>query len=378
MTKDHQEDISMREQKDIRLSTGPESWFCAWVGDLRRGSWGQFVETMSQPRTRTPTQTPATWIILTPWTREKLLFNTVAVGCRKRAAGLYWLAQQKTWDASQLIQAFLNNSTFCVGGPYQLLNVATKSGATSALGGLILPMEVPTEGPSRETHDPLQRLPTELRQTILASIPDPRSMRCATLSCHAYYVAFKQNEVSLVREVLINYVGYDTLLEATIAYRCEPPYLSTRVEDPMVPNDGEQDQLYNFISGFLRDYRRREAVSTKWTSLDALALNDFHRHVVSRLLDRFLRACSQTSEFPLQQSFESSPATPREKDRIARGLYRFETFRELFGCLSYQGQMLTDYAAIFLSRYPPWEIAQIGCMNDFLAREVIPGHHPVQ
>ena len=83
-----------------------------------------------------------------------------------------------------------------------------------------------------EAQQPLQRFPMELRCGILASLSDLQSLASAALTCRALYSAFKNNEDRLVRDVLVNCVGFGALPEAIIASRCRPSYLSTRVELP--------------------------------------------------------------------------------------------------------------------------------------------------
>lgn len=66
------------------------------------------------------------------------------------------------------------------------------------------------------------------------------------------------------------------------------------------------------------------------------------------------------------------PVSNPEKERICRALYRFELFRRLFGYFAWWTDELMGLAMVFFTRLSPWEIAQLGCIHDFLGRQVIP------
>ena len=119
------------------------------------------------------------------------------------------------------------------------------------------------------------------------------------------------------------------------------------------------------------------------TMRDAMTISDFHVQTVSVLTQRFIEACARAAapHLPLEDSLRSRAASPPEGARIARTLYRFETFRRLFGCFCENEEHRVDvideellrYTPIFFSKFAPWENAQLGCIHDFLASEMIPG-----
>ncbi|OTA69566.1 hypothetical protein K449DRAFT_418954 [Hypoxylon sp. EC38] len=226
-----------------------------------------------------------------------------------------------------------------------------------------------------EARNLLQRLPMELRCCILASLSDLESLASATLTCRALYWAFKNNEGRVIRDVLINCVGLVALPEAIIAHRCCPPYLSTCIQLRMDIWGEEQIHRQNiYISDFLQRLERPSPILTTWAMRDARALGDFHLKVVSKLTHRFIQACAKasSSEFPLENSLCLYPVSESERERIERALYRFEIFRRLFSCFSDREEYLLPYAATFFSKFAPWENAQLICIHEFLAREIIP------
>ena len=222
----------------------------------------------------------------------------------------------------------------------------------------------------------LPNLPAEIQRSILASLPDPRSLALAALVCRALYSTFKADENSLIRDVLVNCVGFNTLPEALITHRCSPPYLSVR-DDELYVHRRWEPKLHLYVSDFLQSLERPAITSIICTMRDAIKIGDFHSQVVSVLTQRFIQACARAApSLPtLEESLRWNPASPSERTRIARTLYRFETFRKLFGCFWDSDRALLHYSSIFFSKFAPWENAQLGCIHDFLAREVMPGEY---
>lgn len=66
--------------------------------------------------------------------------------------------------------------------------------------------------------DTLIEAPMEVHQHILASLPDIPFLAAAALSCRQLYAAFKNAEPSLIRNVLINFIGASNLPEAFITH----------------------------------------------------------------------------------------------------------------------------------------------------------------
>ncbi|UPK95544.1 hypothetical protein LCI18_006479 [Fusarium solani-melongenae] len=105
---------------------------------------------------------------------------------------------------------------------------------------------------------------------------------------------------------------------------------------------------------------------------EAFILNDFHVHAVSPLAGRFVIICTERYEWQesLWESIQERPVSEAEWERIERVLYRFELFRRLFGRFHQSEGKLKPLAKSFFQKFAPWENAQLGCIHDFLAREV--------
>ncbi|RTE84294.1 hypothetical protein BHE90_001155 [Fusarium euwallaceae] len=224
-----------------------------------------------------------------------------------------------------------------------------------------------------ESHSHLLAAPMEVHQHILASLSDIPSLAAAALSCRQLYAAFKNAEPALVRSVLINCIGAANLPEALITHRCSPPYPSSNhIELQPRPIHHRMDSQCRYILKFLEDLDRANFENTEISMTEAFFLDDFHIHTVLPLAQRFVVICTERYEWqePLWESIEELPVSQTEWERIERVLYRFELFRKLFGRFDRSEGKLMPFAKSFFQKFAPWENAQLGCIHDFLCREV--------
>jgi hypothetical protein len=224
--------------------------------------------------------------------------------------------------------------------------------------------------------NPFDRLPFELRHCILASLSDIPSLISAALSCRALYATLREGENIIAGHVLINSLGPSVLPEAVVTHRCSPPFCSVNVASATEFSSDEQVKvLKNYVSNFLGHLERPVLSSTRWSMQDAVALDDYHHRVILKLAQRFIQACGRASSFRLEigNSLQSHPPSISEQARIVRSLYRFETFRRLFGCLGNMDNEILHLVIVFFSKFAPWENAQLACIHDFLAWQVRPG-----
>lgn len=223
------------------------------------------------------------------------------------------------------------------------------------------------------------KLPVELLQHILPCLSDPRSLVSAIQISRIFYPNFQENEQHIVATVLERCVGAGVLREAKPTRNCVPPVLSTKLtEQPPDLDDKLQEELNMCISRFLHDQPGKiDSNQSSCTLSDALALGNFHADVILPLKASFIQTSSDPKSCMMSAKVEESlsmrSASNLEEERICRALYRFELFRRLFGCFAWRTDELMDLATMFFSMFSPWEIAQIGCIHDFLGRQVIPG-----
>ncbi|KAK7735632.1 hypothetical protein SLS53_007372 [Cytospora paraplurivora] len=226
------------------------------------------------------------------------------------------------------------------------------------------------------------RLPLELLQDILTCLADPRSLACAIQASRALYYSFKGNEQHILTAAMTNCIGAGVLREAQLARDCSPPILNTRVVgypvDPhkMVGEELEEEQRTYLAAFLLHNWPESgDSVRKSWAISDALALGKYHTEVILPLKDRFIKAASDpascTMAAKLRKGLEVRSVTNLEEERICRALYRFELFRRVYGCNS-RLEWLAGVAQTFLHKFAPWEIAQLGCIHDFLGEQITP------
>lgn len=63
----------------------------------------------------------------------------------------------------------------------------------------------------------LERMPMELRQQLLRSLPDLMSLRSTILTCQSFYQAFINAQVFITTSIVTNQVDSDVLPEAVAA-----------------------------------------------------------------------------------------------------------------------------------------------------------------
>ncbi|KAI1662177.1 hypothetical protein F4813DRAFT_384889 [Daldinia decipiens] len=223
--------------------------------------------------------------------------------------------------------------------------------------------------------NPLECLPSELRHCILASLSDVTSLISAASSCRILYATFKESESIIIWNVLINSLGSSVLPIATITYRCSPPFCS---ESPECQIGSLRDEmvksLKTYASEFMGNLEPSTPSPTEFSMRDAIALDAYHHQVVLKLTQNLIQAYSRTSSSYLDigHSLQALSPSSSEKERIARSLYQFEIFRRLFGCLRRWAHRAQDLNMVFFSKFAPWENAQLACIHDFLARQLIP------
>lgn len=227
--------------------------------------------------------------------------------------------------------------------------------------------------PLAEQSTTFESLPFELKLDVLAALPDIQSLISVSQVCRELRAAFKHSRDSLIRAVLLNCIGYDTLPEATIVHRCKAPTLSTLVEGRPELDHDEVANLSSFVTRFMGQLERPAVSSLVWTMEEAFDMVDFHLQVVSPFVERFVLYCSTTMDVKLRESLASAAPSREETGRIARAFYRFELYRKLYGCFHFHFDAFLASSFLFFLRFAPWENAQLSCIHDYLISEVLPG-----
>lgn len=201
----------------------------------------------------------------------------------------------------------------------------------------------------------LPGLPAEIKQAVLASLPDIASLKALMLICSSFYHAFHDCESRILAKILQNQITPGVLPHALATFESskEAPWSRERSESLiMLYNTGQTPSLL-----------------PKWTLRNAMVLSKMHDHV-RFFAKRF--ACSALSHHPVTGVPETNPRpiSPSEFSRIEGTLYRFQFYCNLFalrrrGC----GDYVETYMTSFLS-FAPWENEQLACIHDYLIEAV--------
>jgi hypothetical protein len=184
----------------------------------------------------------------------------------------------------------------------------------------------------------IEQLPTEILQSILASLTIP-ALYSAILSCSALYTAFIGHELKITKDVVLGAINLDVMPEAIMALSSangEPidSYLNTRIVNPRV-----------------------------WT------LPDLHSASISWLcVSAMSNDCAQKC-FKTNTLLASNPPTHGELSRIQRSFYRIETHN------NYR-EKISDHSDVpeeFFVEFCFWEDEQLACAYDYLIHAVRPG-----
>ena len=204
----------------------------------------------------------------------------------------------------------------------------------------------------------VERMPVELRQQLLGSLPELMSLRSTVLTCSSFYQAFINAEVLITTSVLKNQVDLEVLPEAVTAL--ESSYL--------------QPWTRERIQEFAHDYLgSRRVQPPSWTLAEALPLDRLHRHVQSFAAAFASRALREQLGVDELDAIPKYPPSPDEIHRIQRALYRFELYCNLFRDPKRTLFEIDEQMRLFFYKFSPWEIEQLGSIHDYLFHVISPG-----
>jgi hypothetical protein len=151
----------------------------------------------------------------------------------------------------------------------------------------------------------LEALPIEVKQAIMSTLPDVRSLRSIALTSSSLYHTFRNAEGLITSKVLLNEVEFDVLPEAAAALESSrlKPWTRQRIQD--------------FV---LEHLHIRRPPPQKCTLSDALLISELYGHIHCFMAD----LASKTLLKPRILTYLKAPTSQHEKTRIIRALYRFE------------------------------------------------------
>ncbi|EAW20366.1 uncharacterized protein NFIA_100030 [Aspergillus fischeri NRRL 181] len=217
-------------------------------------------------------------------------------------------------------------------------------------------------------------LPLECRQQILCDLPDTESLKSAILSHSSLYSAFYNHKTPIILQIIQRHIPRDLLAYAVLCSHARniEPWTRAKVLDIL--------DLY---------FNRRLVESFKWTIRAALDLVKFHESVAFFADDYIDNALGLVAplNFPIHAPSET------EWCRVARVFYLQETIGHLF-CFRNRGERWItggiNYARpspsefqhrekfdIFFGKHAPWEMEQIGAVNEYLYWRISPAFNNI-
>jgi len=216
----------------------------------------------------------------------------------------------------------------------------------------------------------LDRLPIELKLSILDVLPDIPSLYSITRASPAFYHAYLGQRYPIHSRVITADVDAKIMIEALSLLQASRISRSSRW----------LEKASSFIDLYAVD--RSLCVGPEITGKETMhRIAGFH-YIVHNLTSLFSQdALAHRPVIGRPSSRSEKPLTSNETQRFQRALYRYEIFCRLFGNLHRTSQ---DYAhdqhnfsrvaTEFLASFQPWEAEEINCLHRFVCkyfREVI-------
>ena len=213
-------------------------------------------------------------------------------------------------------------------------------------------------------------LPLECRQHILCDLPDIESLKSVLLSHSSLYSAFYNYKTPIILQIVQRHIPRELLAYAVLCYHARKiePWTRAKVLDIL--------DLY---------FNCRLVESFEWTIGAALNLVKFHESVTFFANDYIDNALGLVAplNFPVHAPSET------EWCRVARAFYLQETINHLFcfrnreerwitGGIKYARPSTSEFQhrekyEIFFGKHAPWEMEQIGAVNEYLYWKISPG-----
>ena len=219
----------------------------------------------------------------------------------------------------------------------------------------------------------LESLPVEILQEILSQLDDVLSLRSAVLTGPCLYHIHKDADESITTQVLLQHLNLDLICEAIAAQEAashgkspwSKPYTLEFLERHYTP-------LHPFPHPRTSRWKLSEAIPM------ARLYNHIH-HFAQGMISKAL------AKHPVSHAPEPTPTPPSsiEINRFERNLYRFETYRHIFGdprtlplkTREEQNAVCREQNALYWNRFSPWENEQLACVYDYLMGAVQPGNY---
>ncbi len=215
--------------------------------------------------------------------------------------------------------------------------------------------------------NPLLDLPLEIKQTILASLPDIVSLKSFMMTCWSLYHAFRGCEPLILAKIVHNQINPSLMHNAIATFK------SSQITTWDTATVDELVMLYTTCES--------TSQPPKWILRNASVLIETHSHI-RFFAEEFAKHALKHNPVTDLPQMDHVSASPSELLRIERTLYRFQFLCNLFNqrerC---DGDRFKLFAANEPGRYhfrgfALWENEQLVCILEYLTDFVFNGMAP--
>ncbi|KAK4247469.1 hypothetical protein C7999DRAFT_14491 [Corynascus novoguineensis] len=218
---------------------------------------------------------------------------------------------------------------------------------------------------------PLDALPAELRDQILLSIPDLKTLHSLVHACPVMYAHYRTNRTAILRAC----VSRDLDGFFADAYACAKSRFSA------LGSPRTNDKIVGFVEWYRHRLSSHALVEVDSISSDDLLwLANVHFTVMIPLARRYrnwalgnlIHETSSSNDRVVITTTAEKPdaeCSRSEEIRIFRALYRYETYDNIFGRNEGRREGIIYPVGIndlFFGLFNPWEIEAIGCIELFV------------
>lgn len=214
-----------------------------------------------------------------------------------------------------------------------------------------------------QVNAPLENLPAEIRRYLLSML-EYGGLRALVHASPVYHQQYLLDRQHLLCECLATILGGDAI-DAYAVYR------SGLIEFSISRTEEE-------ITRFLEAYQDHRSKLPQYSFLKTLTLDEaismvtFHCAVIKPLIQHYTYWALGNLTKETKEIQYNGPLSGAEETRLARALYRFQLYCNLFGVSKYRVgcQQLfefedADILRIFIGIYEPWEVEEIACAYAF-------------
>lgn len=212
----------------------------------------------------------------------------------------------------------------------------------------------------------IESLPVEIQRQIMFCLPSLASLGAIIRASPIFYSLFQSEPKNFIGTCLILGLG-DAFLDASTAQAAMQDDFQRQRRDAM-----KMRRESSVVWPFLESYRKKveELPCNAWIhsiSLpEAVQMAAFHTSTVEPLVEQY----ASWALGNIGTSATSTALSSTERMRIQRAMYRFQILCDVFGNRLKYDNLTTNRprnlrCLRFLSRYEPWEIEEILCINSF-------------